>query len=209
MIRKAITVTANDASGNEQALTVQLENTERRRSAHGWMRRLSTINAALQAFERRGLPRNRCGKRSERGWRTNQISSVPPAFQRSIGSDANGTGLQSQGINFAHRSPGPGSSADISNVTTANRRRERTGRGGDQARRRTGGDRRGWRTSSTTPSTWRRHSSPTSAAAESADFAMPIWPRIREPDQGLIQLQAGIAALAQANSAPPANSHPA
>ena len=197
---QSITLTANDAAGTPQALTVQLENNGTTQNAATADEAIATINAALQSSNVAALQGIVAVK--DQNGSSDQIKFISTAaFNVSIGSDANGTGIQSQGNNYAAGVVGTGSTADISNVTTATAAVNALGTavtklGDSQAAIGRGENQFNYAINLASSQLTNF------AAAESQIRDANLATESANLTKSSIQLQAGIAALAQANSAP-------
>jgi len=115
---QTITVTANDATGKQQSQSIVLQDGGATRNARTLDEAIGTINSALQKSNIAALQGIAAVKDDVSG--TEKIRFVSTdAFSVAIGTDANATGIQSQGTNNAAAIIGAAATADISNVSTA------------------------------------------------------------------------------------------
>jgi len=190
---QSITLSANDAAGTQQALTIQLQNNGTSRGARTVDEAIGTINAALQASNIAALQGITAVKDQSSG--VDQIRFISTkAFNVSIGSNANDTGIQSQGNTYSAGVTGTGSTSDISNVTTATA--AVTTLGAAQAAVGRGENQFNYAINLASSQLTNF------AAAESQIRDANLATESANLTKASIQLQAGIAALAQANSAP-------
>jgi len=196
---QTITVTTNNSAGQQQAQSIVLQNVGATRNAQNIDDAVAAINSALQKSNIAALQGIVAVKDDSSGEKIRFLSTN--AFSVSIGTDANGTGVQSQGTNNAAAVIGTGSTADISNASTASaavsalansvtklgQAQAVVGRGENQF-----------------------NYAINLASSQLTNFAA-AESQIRDADlaaesanltKSQILLQAGIAALAQANSAP-------
>ena len=199
---QSVTLSANDSTGTPQSLTVQLQDVGGDRNAQSIDQAIASINSALQQSNVGVLQGITAVKDQTSG--TDQIKFISSnAFNVSIGSDANGTGIQSQGNNYNATIVGTGSTADISNISTATAAVTALGNavttlGTAQAIVGRGENELNYAinlasSQLTNESSAESQIRDANLAAEAANLTKVS-----------IQLQAGIAALAQANSAPQA-----
>lgn len=115
---QSVTISANDATGAAQALTVQLSNNATAQNGQNIDEAVAAINTALQKSNNPALQGITAVVDDNAG--TEQINFLSTnAFTVAIGSTADGTGIQSQGTTQTAAVTGTGSTADISSVATA------------------------------------------------------------------------------------------
>jgi flagellin len=199
--QQTVTITAPGSTGTQQSLSINLSNNATSTNGSSIDQAVSAINTALQQSNNPTLTQITAVKDDSGG--TEQISFISTVnnFQVAIGRTGSGAGIGSQGTTAASTVTGGGSTAEIADITGANaavnalanavtalgNAQAVVGRGENQF----------------TYATNLAQSQLTNLASAEAN--------IRDADlasesaaltQTQIQLQAGIAALAQANSAP-------
>ncbi|HEY1205551.1 MAG: flagellin [Bryobacteraceae bacterium] len=111
---QAITVSANNSSGEAQATTINLANTGATRNGQSIDQAVAAINTALQQTNNATLQQITAVVDNSTGTeKINFISSLP-SFQVSVGSTASGDGVGSQGQTVSSAALAGGSSLDIS-----------------------------------------------------------------------------------------------
>lgn len=197
---QSITISANNSSGQAQPLTIQLQNNASSQNGADIDAAVNAINSALQKSNNPALQGITAVVDNSSG--TEKINLISTnAFTVAVGSTADGTGLQSQGTTQTAAVVGSGSTADISTVATATAAVNTladavTALGNAQAAVGRGENEFNYainlaNSQLTNLSAAESDIRDANMASESANLT-----------QSSIQLQAGIAALAQANSAP-------
>jgi flagellin len=201
---QSVTIAAPDSSGVQQSLSITLRNDSTARNARSIDEALNTINTALQQSNNATLQKIVAVKDNSAGTEQIKFLSTLNSFQVGIGITAKGDGLVSsgaQGVTLTSARAAGGSSADIgtlasaqaavvalaSSVSTLGSAQAVVGRGENQF---------GYATNLA-------NSQLTNfSAAESTIRDADLATESANLTKSQIQLQAGIAALAQANSAP-------
>ena len=131
---QALTINANDTDGNAQSLTITLGNSATAgpggtplRNASTIDQAIATINSELQATNNATLQGIVAVKDDSSGTEQINFLSANSAFQVTVGGTANGTGVTalnqsgvpSQGLNATSAVVGAGGTADISNQSSA------------------------------------------------------------------------------------------
>ena len=197
---QSITVASNDSTGTPQSLTIQLQNNSTTSNAANIDQAVDAINSALQKTNIAALQGVTAVVDNDNG--TQKINFLSTnAFTVAVGSTADGTGIQSQGSTNTAAVVGTGTTADISTAADATNAVNQLGQSvlilGDAQAAVGRGE------NEFTYATNLANSQLTNlAAAESGIRDANMATESANLTKASIQLQAGIAALAQANSAP-------
>jgi flagellin len=198
---QTVSISANDANGAKHALTVSLQNDGTARS-QSIDQALNTINDALQKSNDSTLNRIVAVKEESGGTQSIKFLSTVRGFQVTVSSDPNGTGITPPaGNQTSATTQGSGANADISDVSSASaavaalansvsilgKAQAVVGRGQNQF---------------TFAINLAQSQLTNLAAAESRIRDADLAAESANLTKSQILLQAGIAALAQANSAP-------
>ena len=198
---QTVTVAATDPSGVHQALSITLHNDSTLRNARSIDEALNTINSQLQQTNNPTLQKIVAVKDNSAGVEKIRFLSTVNPFQVSVGTTANADGFGSQGATNTSTVVGSGANADISNlggaasavtalglaISTLGKAQAVVGRGQNQL-----------------------NYAINLASSQLTNLAA-AESRIRDADlasesanltKSQLLLQAGIAALAQANAAP-------
>jgi len=116
---QTVTVSAGDSSGVQQSISVTLRNDATGRNARSIDEALSTINTALQQSNNSTLQKIVAVKDDSSGTEQIRFVSTLGSFQVSIGATAQGTGVGSQGTTNSSTVSAGGSTADISDTSSA------------------------------------------------------------------------------------------
>jgi flagellin len=116
---QTITLAAPDGSGVQQSLSVTLRNDVTGRNARSIDEALSAINTALQQTNNSTLQKIVAVKDDSSGTEQIRFLSAVGSFQVSIGATAQATGVGSQGTTNTSTVSAGGSTADISGISTA------------------------------------------------------------------------------------------
>ncbi|MEO8024880.1 MAG: flagellin [Bryobacteraceae bacterium] len=198
---QTITLTANDGSGAQQSKSITLKNDDTSRTGRSIDESLSYINTQLQQSNNPTLQSIVAVKENVAGVEKIKFLSTVSSFKISVGTNANGTGFGSQGLTDASTLAAGGSTADISaqgsavNAVTAlsnaisalGKAQAVVGRGQNQFNY---------------AINLAQSQLSNLAAAESRIRDADLASEAANLTKSQILLQAGIAALAQANSAP-------
>jgi flagellin len=198
---QTITVNASDTNGVQQSSTITLRNDATSRSGRSIDEAISTINNALQQSNNSTLQKIVAVKDNADGAEKIRFLSTVSAFRVSVGSTANGTGVGSQGTTNTSTLADGGSTASISDVSSAQaavsaladavsllgKAQAVVGRGQNQF---------------AFAINLAQSQITNLAAAESRIRDADLAAESANLTKSQILLQAGIAALAQANSAP-------
>ena len=196
-----IGVTAYDANGNKHSLTVSLENNSNGRD-QTIDQALSQINTALQQSNDSTLNQIVAVKEETGGAQTIRFLSTVPGFQVAVSSDPNGSGITPPtGNQTTAAVVGTGANADISNLSTATAAVTALGNavtklGDAQAVVGRGENQFNYAINLA------QSQLTNFAAAESQIRDADLAKESANLTKSQIMLQAGVAALAQANSAP-------
>jgi len=117
-----ITISAGDASGAQQSLSVTLQNNGTARNGANIDEAIDAINSALQQSNNSTLQQIVAVKDNSSGTEQIKFLSTLSSFQVAVGTTAGGTGLNSngaQGLTVSSAQSAGGSTADISNVNSA------------------------------------------------------------------------------------------
>ncbi|MBV9248665.1 MAG: hypothetical protein JO227_05385 [Acetobacteraceae bacterium] len=109
-----ITVSANDSNGNQQAVNITLSNNSTTRNAQNIDDAVNAINTALQKTDNAALQGIVAVKTDTNGAEGITFTSTNTSFNVSVGKTANGTGFTTSGT-VASSTVGTGNTADISN----------------------------------------------------------------------------------------------
>lgn len=199
--QQTITVSAPDSSGTQQSLSVNLSNNATSRNGESIDQALNAINTALQQSNNPTLQQITAVKDDSSGTEQIRFISTLNSFQVAVGTSAQGTGVGSQGTTNTSTVSTGGSTAEIADITGATAAVNSlanavTALGNAQAVVGRGENQFTYATNLaqsqlTNFASAEANIRDADLAAESADLT-----------KSQIQLQAGIAALAQANSAP-------
>jgi flagellin len=198
---QTITVNASDTNGVQQSSTITLRNDATARSGRSIDEAISTINNALQQSNNSTLQKIVAVKDNADGTEKIRFLSTVGSFRVSVGSTANGTGVGSQGTTNTSTLADGGSTASISDVSSAQaavsaladavnllgKAQAVVGRGQNQF---------------AFAINLAQSQITNLAAAESRIRDADLAAESANLTKSQILLQAGIAALAQANSAP-------
>ena len=198
---QTLTLTANDTNGVQQSSTITLRNDATSRSGRSIDEAISTINTALQQSNNQTLQKIVAVKDNDGGAEKIRFLSTVSAFRVSVGSTANGTGFGSQGTTATATVAAGGATASINDEASAQsavaavadavgilgRAQAVVGRGQNQL---------------TFAINLAQSQLTNLAAAESRIRDADLAAESANLTKSQILLQAGIAALAQANSAP-------
>lgn len=118
---QTITITANSSAGEEQSLAVVLRNDSTLRNAGTVDEAIDAINTALQQSNSDTLKQIVAvkDKATAGGAEGIRFVSTTGAFKVAVGTNAGGTGIGSQGTVVSSATQGTGSTADISTQATA------------------------------------------------------------------------------------------
>jgi flagellin len=116
---QTITITANDSSGTMQSKTITLRNDATARSGRTIDEAVSAINTALQQSNNSTLQKIVAVKEDVGGTEKINFLSTLSSFNVSVGTTANGTGVGSQGSTVAASVLAGGSTADINSQGSA------------------------------------------------------------------------------------------
>ena len=199
--QQTITIAAADSTGVQQSLSVNLSNNGANRSGSSIDQTINAINTALQQSNNATLDQIVAVKDDASGASKIRFISTVSSFQVSIGTTAQGTGVGSQGTTAASAVSAGGSSVEIADITGANAAVTALGNavtalGNAQAAVGRGENLFTYATNLAQSQLTNTQSA--EATIRDADLASASAALTKEQ----IQLQAGIAALAQANSAP-------
>jgi flagellin len=198
---QTITVNASDTNGVQQSATITLRNDATARSGRSIDEAIATINTSLQQSNNATLQKIVAVKDNSDGSEKIRFLSAVNNFKVSIGSTANGTGVGSQGTTDTAELADGGSTASIVDVTSAQaavsaladavsllgKAQAVVGRGQNQF---------------AFAINLAQSQITNLAAAESRIRDADLAAESANLTKSQILLQAGIAALAQANSAP-------
>jgi len=198
---QAVTVTAPDNSGVQQSASITLRNNATGRNARSIDEALNAINTTLQQSNNPTLQQLVAVKDDSSGTEQIRFISALNSFQVSIGTTGQGTGIGSQGTTAVSARAAGGSTADINTVSSAQatvsalsvsvtklgQAQAVVGRGENQ-----------FNYAINLAQSQLTNLSAAEARIRDADLAAES----ANLTKSQIQLQAGIAALAQANSAP-------
>jgi flagellin len=198
---QTITITATDPNGVQQSSTITLRNDATSRGGRSIDEAIATINTALQQSNNATLQKIVAVKDNSEGVEKIRFLSTVSAFRVSVGSTANGGGFGSQGATDTATLAAGGATASILDeasaqaavaavaeaVSTLGRAQAVVGRGQNQF---------------TFAINLAQSQLTNLAAAESRIRDADLAAESANLTKSQILLQAGIAALAQANSAP-------
>ena len=196
-----VTLTAVDASGGKHSLSVPVQNDPAARS-QSIDQALSTINTALQQSNDNTLNQIVAVKEDTSGGQSIRFLSTVKGFQVAVSSDSGGTGITPPTGNVSTATTiGAGSNADISNVSTATAAVNQLAKsvatlGNAQAAVGRGENKFNYAINLANSQLTNL------AAAESSIRDANMAAESANLTKAQIQMQAGVAALAQANSAP-------
>ena len=198
--KQSITISAVDSTGTTQSLTVQLQNNNTSQNGSNIDSTLSAINNALQKSDIGVLQGITAVKDNVSG--TQEINFLSTqGFNVAVGTTADGTGVQSQGTTQSAAVVGAQTTANISTVQSATDAVNQLANsvqilGNAQAAVGRGENLMNYATNLANSQLTNTQ------AAESGIRDVDMAQASANLTQSQIQLQAGIAALAQANSAP-------
>ncbi len=198
---QTISITANNGSGAQQSQSITLKNDNTSRSGRSIDESISYINTQLQQSNNPTLQSIVAVKENVAGTEKVKFLSTLGSFKISVGTNANGTGFGSQGLTDASTLAAGGSTADISAqgsavnavsalssaVSALGKAQAVVGRGQNQFNY---------------AINLAQSQLSNLAAAESRIRDADLAAEAANLTKSQILLQAGIAALAQANSAP-------
>ena len=116
---QTITVSAANGGGVQQSLSVTLRNDSSGRNARSIDEALSTVNTALQQSNNATLQKIVAVKDNASGTEKIRFLSTVGSFQVSVGTTAQGSGVASQGATDTSTVSNGGSTADINDISTA------------------------------------------------------------------------------------------
>jgi flagellin len=201
--QQAITISASDASGTQQSKTITLQNISTDRSGRSLDEAISAINTKLQQSDNSTLQSIVAVKTNDNGSEGIKFVSSLNSFTVSIGNTATGDGLGDQGTTVTSSLAAGGATADISTqasasaavsalsaaVTTLGSAQATVGKGENEF---------------TYAINLAQSQLTNEAAAESQIRDADLATEAANLTKAQILQQAGMAALAQANSAPQA-----
>ena len=198
---QTITFTANDPGGNSKSLAVVLRNDATSRSGASLDESINAINTALQQSNDATLQKIVAVKEQSGGAEGIRFLSTNSSFKVAVGTNASGTGIGSQGTVQTGSLTGTGSTADISSQDTAKTAVEALAKavnslGSAQAVVGRGQNQFNYAVNLASSQLSNL------AAAESRIRDADLASEAANLTKAQVLLQAGIAALAQANSAP-------
>jgi len=199
--QQTITISAQDSSGNQQSLAVNLSNNATSRNGESIDQAVSAINTTLQQSNNSTLNQIVAVKDDSSGTEKISFMSTLNSFQVSVGTTAQGTGVGSQGTTAASAVSAGGSTAEIADISGANAAVNAlanavTALGNAQAV--VGRGENQFNYAINLAQSQLTNTTSAEATLRDADLATESGNLTKTQ----IQLQAGIAALAQANSAP-------
>ena len=199
--QQTITLSAQDANGAQQSLAVNLSNNATSRNGASIDQAINAINTALQQSNNATLNQIVAVKDDVGGTQKVRFISTLNSFQVSIGTTAQGTGIGSQGTTATSAIAAGGSTAEITDISGATAAvnalaQAVTALGNAQAVIGRGENQFSYAINLAQS----QLTNTTSAEATIRDADLATQSANLTKSQ--IQLQAGIAALAQANSAP-------
>lgn len=200
---QTISISAADSTGTQQSLSVTLSNNGTSRNGESIDQALNAINTGLLQSNNATLQKIVAVKDDSSGTQQIRFLSTLPAFQVSIGSTPDSAGVGSQGTTAASTVSSGGSIADISNITSATAAVTAlaaavTTLGNAQAVVGRGENQFNYAVNLA------QSQLTNTAAAESSIRDANLAAESANLTKAQILLQAGVAALAQANSAPQA-----
>ena len=199
--QQTISVSAADNNGAQQSLSVTLQNDGTARNGRTIDEALNAINTALQQSNNTTLEQIVAVKDNSGGTEQIRFVSTLPSFQVAVGTTGQGTGVGSQGTTQQSVTSAGGSTADISNISGASAAVSALGNavtklGEAQAVVGRGENQFNYAINLA------QSQLTNFAAAESQIRDADLAAESANLTKSQILLQAGIAALAQANSAP-------
>jgi flagellin len=200
---QVVTITANDASGASQSLAVTLRNDATSRSGRSLDESLKAINDALQQSNNVTLQKIVAVKDNSSGTEKISFASTLGSFKVSVGTSANGNGIDSQGATLDSAVSAGGAVVDISSQETAeaavNSLAEAVSKLGD-SQAVVGRAQNQFNFAISLAQTQLSNLAASESRIRDADLAQEA----ANLTKAQVLQQAGIAALAQANSAPQA-----
>jgi len=201
--QQAITIAATDTSGNQQSKTITLQNISTNRSGRSLDEAITAINTQLQQSDNSTLQKIVAVKVNDNGAEDIKFESSLNSFTVSIGNTANGDGLASQGTTVTANLAAGGATADVSTQASASAAVSAlsaavTMLGSAQATVGKGENQFGYAINLAQSQVTNE------AAAESQIRDADLAKEAANLTKAQILQQAGLAALAQANSAPQA-----
>jgi flagellin len=198
---QTISISAADSTGAQQSLSVTLSDNGTSRNGESIDQALNSINTALLQSNNSTLQQIVAVKDDSAGSEQIRFLSTLPAFQVSIGSTPDAAGIGSQGTTAASTVSNGGSTADIGNITSATAAvtalaNATTLLGNSQAVVGRGENQFNYAINLA------QSQLTNEAAAESTIRDANLATESANLTKAQILLQAGVAALAQANSAP-------
>lgn len=198
---QTITVSANSGSGAPQTQSIVLRNDGSGRSGRSIDEALSAINTALQQSNNSTLKQIAAVKVNDAGTEKIKFVSTLQNFQVAVGTNGGNSGVGSPGTTVASQTVGTGGTSDISNQSSAQNVVTALSRAVENLGRAQAVVGRGQNQFSFAVNLAQSQLS-NLAAAESRIRDADLAQEAANLTKAQILLQAGIAALAQANSAP-------